>query len=191
MSDIDAASVAMAPSGQEGPWVCTMPFAPTMTGADFSTSGLALTGLWQSIDGQHVRAYGRGHPEPDAAWQPLEPLMEIAGPAAGVAPPFHYVVETDVLPENVDVLNDWYTQEHLPGLAAVPGTIRAARYVRVRGSPRFYACYDLVSLDVLESEPWLAVRHTDWSSRVRPMFRNTLRTRFRRLDLRALPQPMA
>jgi hypothetical protein len=186
MSDIDAASSAMALPGQEGPWVCTMPFAPSMTGADFLTPGLALTGLWQSIDGQLVRAYARGQAGSEAAWQPLKPLMEIAGPAAGVAPRFHYVVETDVLPENVDALNDWYTQEHLPGLAAVPGTIRAARYVRPGGSPEFYACYDLLSLDVLESEPWLAVRHTDWSGRVRPMFRNTLRTKFCRMDMQAL-----
>jgi hypothetical protein len=187
MSDIDAASAAMAANAQEAPWVRTTPFSPTTTGADFSTPGLALTGLWQSIDGQVVRAYGRGRPGRDAAWQPLKPLMEIAGPAAGVAPPFHYVVETDVLPENVDALNDWYTQEHLPGLAAVPGTIRAARYVRLSGSPKFYACYDLVALDVLESEAWLAVRYTEWSSRVRPMFRNTVRTKFRRMDMSALP----
>ena len=43
--------------------------------------------------------------------------------------PYHYVVETDVLPGHEDDLNAWYAQEHLPGLAAVPGTVRAARYV--------------------------------------------------------------
>ena len=34
----------------------------------------------------------------------------------------HYVVEADVLPESEAQLNAWYTIEHLPGLAAVPGT---------------------------------------------------------------------
>jgi len=32
---------------------------------------------------------------------------------------------------------------------------------------------------VLERPEWLAVRHTEWSSRVRPHFRNTVRIMFR------------
>ncbi|NBW63424.1 MAG: 7-carboxy-7-deazaguanine synthase QueE, partial [Synechococcaceae bacterium WB4_1_0192] len=43
------------------------------------------------------------------------------------------------------------------------------------GLPLHLACYDLLHADVTESEPWLAVRHTDWSSRVRPLFRHTRR----------------
>jgi hypothetical protein len=108
----------------------------------------------------------------------LQLLQAIAGASATSMAPFHYVVETDVLPEHANALTDWYTKEHLPGLAAVPGTVRAARYLRLDGAPRFYACYDLMSLETLRSEAWLAVRHTEWSSRVRPLFRNTRRTEF-------------
>ena len=81
-----------------------------------------------------------------------------------------------MLPEFEDELNAWYAQEHLPGLAAVPGTIRAARYIDATGSPRYYACYDLAGVHPLASAEWLAVRATPWSARVRPAFRNTRRT---------------
>jgi hypothetical protein len=101
-------------------------------------------------------------------------------------------VETDVTPEALDDLNTWYDTEHLPGLAAVPGVARATRYVKVasdapslaraRQEPLYHACYDLARQDVFGSPPWLAVRGTEWSARVRPHFRNTKRTMFRRVD---------
>ncbi|WP_019939821.1 DUF4286 family protein [Bordetella sp. FB-8] len=95
--------------------------------------------------------------------------------------PWHYIVETDVAPESEQDFNDWYTREHMPGLAAVPGTVRADRYLCKDGTPRYYACYDLITRETLGSPPWLAVRGTHWSSRVRPAFRNTKRTMFARL----------
>ncbi|MDM0037494.1 hypothetical protein QTH89_13800 [Variovorax sp. J22G21] len=118
-------------------------------------------------------------------WQRLRCLQELAGASAGQVALNHYVVETDVLPEFEDDLNAWYAQEHLPGLAAVPGTVRAARYLDAGASPRYYACYDLVDAAILGSPTWLAVRATPWSSRVRPAFRNTRRTMF----CRTLPEP--
>lgn len=108
----------------------------------------------------------------------LRAHSQLDGAAAGRPPSVHYVVETDVEPGHDDELNAWYDQEHLPGLAAVPGTVRATRYVDANGSPRYYACYDLASEQAFNSPAWLAVRATDWSSRVRPRFRNTRRTMF-------------
>lgn len=101
---------------------------------------------------------------------------------AGALPaaPYRYVVETDVTAECEDDFNVWYEQEHLPGLASVPGALQAQRYRADSGTPRYYACYDLASLDVFGSPSWLAVRATPWSSRVRPAFRNTRRTMFKR-----------
>lgn len=124
-----------------------------------------------------------------AAWQPLEPGTDLPGHDAariqGQAP-YHYVVETDVATGCESELQSWYETEHLPGLASVPGCLRARRLVRspvTDGLPLHVACYELLAPDVTESSPWLAVRHTDWSSRVRPMFRNTRRTLFVRPDL--------
>ena len=108
----------------------------------------------------------------------LDPLIERTGPAAAEDTRFHYVVETDVEEQHERELNAWYDTEHLPGLAAVPGAARARRFRNLRHSPRYYACYDLVAPDVLERREWLAVRGTEWSSRVRPTFRNPKRTMF-------------
>jgi hypothetical protein len=112
----------------------------------------------------------------------LQPSLVVPGASAGAEAPWHYIVATDVLPEHEADFNAWYEQEHLPGLAAVPGTVQAARYVRVDGTgPRYHACYDLADRAAFNSPAWLAVRGTAWSSRVRPSFRNTLRTMYRRV----------
>ncbi|MCC6194051.1 MAG: hypothetical protein IT518_06225 [Burkholderiales bacterium] len=70
----------------------------------------------------------------------------------------------------------------MPGLAGVPGCVRAQRYANLDSGPRSHACYDIVHPDVPQSADWLAVRATPWSDRVRPQFRNTRRTMFRLLD---------
>lgn len=111
----------------------------------------------------------------------LRPVFDAAGASSGEPPRFHYVVETDVVPEHEADLNAWYDQEHMPGLAACPGSVRARRFRNPDGSPRYHACYDLARAETLGSPPWLAVRHTAWSDRVRPHFRNTKRTMFKRL----------
>jgi len=108
----------------------------------------------------------------------LQPTLELAGSSSGNEARWHYVVETDVRAEAEDDFNTWYTTEHMPGLAAVPGTVRAGRYL-ASGRPRHYAAYDLETLETFGSPPWLAVRGTEWSSRVRPNFMNTKRTMFR------------
>ena len=113
-------------------------------------------------------------------------LQDIRGGSHGATAAFHYVVETDVVPEAEADLNDWYDQEHLPGLAAVPGAIRAQRLRNLDGAPRYHSCYELVTTETLGSAPWLAVRHTAWSDRVRPSFRNTKRTMFSRVAQRML-----
>jgi hypothetical protein len=134
--------------------------------------------VWRSLDGALLRCYA--HAAPDTAWTALEPLQAIPGASSGAAFSHHYVVETDVAPLHERDLNDWYEQEHLPGLAAVPGTVRAARYRRTHGAPRYLACYDLLSPQVLEHPRWLAVRHTAWSARIRPLFIGPRRTMFTR-----------
>ena len=117
---------------------------------------------------------------PGATFARLAAMIGIAGASSGETAPWHYVVETDVLPEREADFNAWYDSEHLPGLASVPGTVRAKRYRNVDGHPRYHACYDLVRPETLGSLPWLAVRGTPWSGRVRPAFVNTRRTMFRR-----------
>lgn len=140
---------------------------------------------WYAQDGDGCYSFASRHESPlpnvpgfTGSWLRLRCLQELAGASAGQMVMNHYIVETDVLPAFDDDLNAWYAEEHLPGLARVAGTVRAARYVDDSGSPRYYACYDLTGADVLGSPAWLAVRATPWSSRVRPAFRNTRRTMF-------------
>jgi hypothetical protein len=109
----------------------------------------------------------------------LECLRELAGASAGRAAPFRYIVETDVEEGHEADFNAWYDDEHLAGLAAVPGAVRALRYRSLDDRPRYHAYYDLEHPDVLGSPAWLAVRATPWSDRVRPRFVNTKRTMFR------------
>ena len=137
--------------------------------------------VWQAVSGDVSgwRVYAGAIP----GGQILQLSTDLAGPDAHREAPFHYVVETDVMPGALEDFHRWYEEEHLPGLARVPGTVRARRYVRPHpapGQPPFYACYDLMDAGVTESPPWLAVRGTAWSARVRPQFCQTRRTLFRR-----------
>lgn len=108
----------------------------------------------------------------------LEKVLDQPGASAGAQPAFHYVVEMDPETGWMPQLADWYDTEHLPGLAQVPGCVRASRFLNHDHGPLSLACYDLVTEDTLGSAPWLAVRETDWSSRMRPHFTNTVRTMF-------------
>ena len=116
----------------------------------------------------------------------LLPVFDRPGASRTLAPQFHYVVEMDVAAEHEDDLNAWYDKEHMPGLAACPGTVRARRFRNPDGSPRYHSCYDLTRAETLESPPWLAVRGTAWAGRVRPNFRNLKKTMFKRLFETAL-----
>ena len=146
--------------------------------------------VWRALEGDETYAYLDAAAVTREALQKLAPVgarlrrlactTDLAGASAGAAAAFHYVVETDVVPEHAADFDAWYEQEHLPGLAGVPGTVRAARYVCDDAPPRHHAGYDLASIETFGSPAWLAVRGSDWSSRVRPAFRNTKRTMFRR-----------
>lgn len=155
----------------QGLWTCWVP------------AGVALPSgcpdWWASSDGQGHRGYAPASAD-RPGWEWLQPVLCLPGASAGALAVFHYVVETDV-PAAADAdFNAWYNQEHLPGLAAVPGTVQARRYTRLTGGPRYVAMYDLVTPMAMESAAWLAVRHTPWSGRVRPLFQNTRRTLFER-----------
>ncbi|HQS33561.1 hypothetical protein [Polaromonas sp.] len=108
----------------------------------------------------------------------LSRVFDVAGASVGEGAAFHYVVETDPETGWAEEIARWYDTEHMPGLASVPGCVRACRFLNHDHSPLSLACYDLMTQETLGSEPWLAVRNTDWSSRARPHFTNTLRTMF-------------
>ena len=142
---------------------------------------------WKSVEGQQWRAYAEDSLHPSFEVSEIHLLTALPGLNHGDVGNYHYIVETDIATESEDEFNAWYDTEHLPGLALVPGTISAKRYLRVSGSPRYIACYELFSPSVMESKEWLAIRNTAWSSRVRPMFMNTVRQLFVRHTSQKLP----
>lgn len=109
----------------------------------------------------------------------LEQLFASGGASDGSEPVFHYTVEMDPEAGWMPELSQWYDTEHMSGLAAVPGCVRVERYWNHDHGPRSLACYDLLSQETLGSPPWLAIRGTPWSDRMRPHFTNTIRTMFR------------
>lgn len=72
----------------------------------------------------------------------------------------------------------WHSREHVPERVAVPGMIRAYRYVDGKGPlPSCLTLYDLRTIDVLTTAPYRALLEnpTDWSRSMRPSFRGFLR----------------
>lgn len=94
----------------------------------------------------------------------------------------HYTVEMDPAEGWAPEIFRWYDEEHMPGLAAVPGNIHSRRYLNHDGGPLSLACYDLQGPEVLGCPAWLQVRATAWSDITRPHFTNTVRTMFATLD---------
>jgi len=86
-----------------------------------------------------------------------------------------------VAPEHEHEFNEWYNTEHIPALAAVPGTLCARRFRGTDSAPqRFVALYHLASSDVPGSVAWKKAANTPWTERMRPHFRDHLRIVSRR-----------
>ena len=91
-----------------------------------------------------------------------------AGAAAMVA------VTMNVDPDHDAEFNDWYDNEHLPALAALPGVLMARRF-KAAGAvvERQYAStYHLTSIDVFRSDAWRLASETPWTAKMRPHLRD-------------------
>ncbi len=62
---------------------------------------------------------------------------------------------TDVDPAHEDAFNRWYDGEHIGRLLQVPGFLSGARYVALRGAPKYLAMYELEDHNVLRSAAFL------------------------------------
>ena len=130
----------------------------------------ALEKIWLAMTG-HTAQVSR-----------LQEVMHLDGPHSDTPMGAHYVVETDPEDGWHQEIYKWYDEEHMPGLARVPGCLVARRYLNLDHSPRSFACYDLHNPEVLSTAAWLAVRGTAWSDICRPHFTNTLRTMFQNTE---------
>ena len=149
-------------------------YAPLAQRESIGTATLASLAQALSVDTR---------PAAEVALSRLERILDLPGASSTATPVIHYVVETDAEDGWMDEIARWYELEHLPGLASVPGCVRATRFVNHDGGLASLACYDLIRADVIETAPWLAVRGSQWSGQTRPHFRNTRRTLFDVLNL--------
>jgi hypothetical protein len=90
------------------------------------------------------------------------------------------VIAMNVAPEHESDFNEWYNTEHIPALAAVPGTLCARRYRGSGATQRYVALYHFASPDVPKSAEWRKAADTSWTQRLRPSFRDMLRIDCRR-----------
>lgn len=86
----------------------------------------------------------------------------------------------NVAPEHEAEFNEWYNTEHIPALAAVPGTLCARRYRGSGAVQRYVALYHLASPEVQTTAAWKDAANTPWTERMRPHFRDHLRIVARR-----------
>src|SRR6266545_6425715 len=80
-----------------------------------------------------------------------------------------YLVYMDLLDDRQDEeFNAWYDTRHLPQLRTIPGILDAARYVAVKGGPRYLAVYELESADAIHSEAFTNRPRTEWDQKMSP-----------------------
>ena len=107
-------------------------------------------------------------------------LIIASGDARAEAPGF-LLNAMNIPPEHEAEFNEWYDKEHIPALAAVPGTLWAGRYRnRSGGRHRYIALYRLSAPEVPDSPAWKAAANTPWTEKLRPHFRDHLRIVARR-----------
>ncbi|MGE5269230.1 MAG: hypothetical protein ACM3JG_06100 [Thiohalocapsa sp.] len=77
-----------------------------------------------------------------------------------------------------DEFNDWYDTEHIPERLAVPGFLNAERWLGSANPRQSVALYDLETVDVLHTPPYLAVggaNGSPWTKRVTGRTRSIMR----------------
>jgi len=86
------------------------------------------------------------------------------------------VASMNVDPEAEAEFNEWYNNEHLPQLGAVPGVLTARRFQSAGPGieKKYLALYHLASADVSRSDAWSTAANTPWSAKMRPHFRDLL-----------------
>jgi hypothetical protein len=77
-----------------------------------------------------------------------------------------------------DEFNDWYDLEHIPERQRVPGFLSCQRWIGAESAKHSVATYDLDTLAVLKSPPYLAIggeNLSPWSKRVTARCQRLLR----------------
>jgi hypothetical protein len=79
-----------------------------------------------------------------------------------------FLVYVDIDAKHDKEFNEWYNTEHVPELLAVPGILAAARYVAVKGGPKYLAVYELENVGVMRTPAFTNRPRTPWGQKVSP-----------------------
>ncbi len=86
--------------------------------------------------------------------------------------PFLQMGRIDIAPAMEDEFNAWYNTAFIPGFLAVPGVLRARRFVAIEAEPKYLTVYEFANPDVPDSREWAAARVSNpWNLRMRPHLR--------------------
>lgn len=91
------------------------------------------------------------------------------------------VVRLDIAPEHDEEFTEWYSQEHLPALCAVPGVICGRIFEAVEGGPKHMTIFHLAVPEAQASEAWQRAASTPWTMRMRRLVPNRWRVVYRPL----------
>jgi hypothetical protein len=83
----------------------------------------------------------------------------------------------DVAVDSIAEHDYWHTYEHLPERLSIPGFLRGTRWVTVEGQPRYMVLYEVESLAILTSSPYLERLNapTPWTARMMTHYRSMTR----------------
>ncbi|WP_129658048.1 DUF4286 family protein [Rothia halotolerans] len=154
---------------EEETWIWTT--APTPPGTE---SGGEAAGFLAAMLGVERDAL------PEFRHRRLRELLKLGDAVDGVRQPWLYTSQTDIPPAVEEEFNRWFDEEHLPQLAAVEGTVHAARY-RTDGSPRYLACYDLRDREIQGGAEWREAIESPWRDRIHPRFLGPRKLMLKRL----------
>jgi hypothetical protein len=75
----------------------------------------------------------------------------------------------DIAQAAEEEFNAWYNTAFLPGFLAVPGCLRARRFLCIDGQPKYLTVYEFENAGVPDSEAWNRARSGNpWNARMRP-----------------------
>ncbi|MGH2461778.1 MAG: hypothetical protein ACRDIY_23230, partial [Chloroflexota bacterium] len=119
--------------------------------------------------------YGQTYPEAEvlhgAAWG------DGATPAKAIL-----VIRLDIAPEHDEEFEEWYSQEHLPALCAVPGVIAGRIFKAIEGGPKHLTIFHLAEPEAQASEAWRRAASTPWTMRMRRLVPERWRVVYRPVD---------
>jgi hypothetical protein len=92
-------------------------------------------------------------------------------------PPGVIAIWNDIVPAARADFLEWHTREHIPERVGVPGFLRGRRAFAAQARPQYLTLYDVTSVDVLTSAPYLTRLNapTPWTQRAVAQFRNAQR----------------